>query len=345
MNKITKNVIIAFIYAFVLLMFIFPICKETENYYIIIYIFSVPLFFTIIYLINTSIKCRINYDKVPKYDLWMETNFSNIHPMYAGYLIRKSDIDINGVIATIFLLEDKEIFKIDIMNNEYFVSLSPQINKEKFNKLEDFEQKIVKLLFKSFDDKTVVNINEKIKEFDKQYDYKLVLNELYKDIKQQVRLNFFNDKFNMDIDDYKVGWNAFLSQFISFNVINVIFGWLIVAFNFSVPTKEYAYINLILYLLTLFLLIFMAISKQIKYTYVEEINRLNGLYEYLIHYSNIKDMEIKYEKLYDKFFLYAVGMGIADKFEKEFSQGILKNKFKLYLQIISNRRTEFDDRR
>lgn len=345
MNKAFKNFIITFIYVCILLMFIFPICKETENYYIIIYIFSVPLFFTIIYLINTSIKCRINYDKVPKYDLWMETNFSNIHPMYAGYLIRKSDIDINGVIATIFLLEDKNIFKINIMNDQYYISLSPEITKGNFNKLEEFEQKIVKLLFKSFDDKTIVNINEKIKEFDKQYDYKLVLNKLYKDIKQQVRLNFFNDKFNMDIDDYKFGWNAFLSQFISFNVINVIFGWLIVSFNFSVPTKEYAYINLTLYLLSLLILIFMVISKQIKYTYVEEVNRLNGLYEYLIHYSNIKDMEIKYEKLYDKFFLYAVGMGIADKFEKEFSQGMLKNKFKLYLQIISNRRTEFDDRR
>lgn len=345
MKKVWSNFIIGFIYACILLMVVFNICKGTENYYIMIYLFGIPLFFTVIYVISTSIKCKIKYDKVPKYDLWMETEFKDIHPMYAGYLIGKSNIDINGVIATIFLLEDKEIFKIDIMNDEYYVSLSPKITKEKFNELEEFEKKIVKILFKSFDDKTIVNIKEKIEEFDKQYDYKLVLDELYKEIKGQVKLDFFSNIFNIEIDDYNIGWNAFFSQFFSFNVINVVFGWLFVAFNFSIPTKEYAYINLVLYLLSLFMIIFMSVSKRIKIKYLKQVNQLNGLYEYLTQYSNIKGMEIKYEKLYDKFFLYSVGMGIADKFEKEFSQGKLNNKFKLYLQIISNRRTEFDDRK
>lgn len=62
-------------------------------------------------------------------------------------------------------------------------------------------------------------------------------------------------------------------------------------------------------------------KKWLKPEYLEEVNKLYGLYNYLKDYSDINKKEIKYVKLYEKFFLYAVGMGLEDKFENEFKQG------------------------
>jgi uncharacterized membrane protein len=111
----------------------------------------------------------------------------------------------------------------------------------------------------------------------------------------------------------KIVWGMFFD--------NVFFGILSVILTIIHASFWNSFLIIILYIIMLVLIIYMGKKKWLKPEYLEEVNKLYGLYNYLKDYSDINKKEIKYVKLYEKFFLYAVGMGLEDKFENEFKQG------------------------
>ena len=336
MKKEYKLGIIAFlIYMFFIFFFFVSYCVETGEYKYMLILFILSILGCIKIIIKYKEKYKLKYDKIPKLEKWTETDFNNIEPIYAGYLLKRQRVNINGVIATLFILEKKGIISIDIIGDKYKLSVNNNLTYQQFEQLEFYEKKIFKIFFKNTNNKEQIDLEECIKKFDKNYEYKVALNDLYKEIEMRVNNAFFEKPFlNLD---------SSLDVFIEgMHVTNVIFGTLIVIIGLGDASGKITLLNLILYMISIILIIYMNREKHIKSEYYEEINELYGLYNYIMNQDRIPNMELKEVKLYEKFLLYAISMGIADKIEKQFNQEELNSKFKLNIQLLFGKREKKD---
>lgn len=305
-----------------LLGYVFYVFQMHNGFEVFIILSSLTIVLNILSQININKKYKNTIKDIKEYEYWNEVEFPNIEPIHAGFLLNKTSIDINGIIATIFLLEKKGIFNIEIQGDKYFIGLN-KIEKTVIDELQTYEQKIVKLLFTSIDDERKIDLAEEISSIKKDPDKRIAINKICRAEQDNASYKF-----------YKSSWQEMTTlQETLYGVLAVhsLFGFFIILAAF--------YTTLIIpvivaYLLQLTLMIYMGNRKQLYFKYVDEVNRLQGLYNYLIEYSTIKDKEIKYSKLYEKFFLYAVGLGIADKFEKEFNQGNIENEFITDIQLL-----------
>lgn len=116
--------------------------------------------------------------------------------------------------------------------------------------------------------------------------------------------------------------------------ITIVFGWAWVLSGFTTQITKLSYFNLLLYVILLATFIYAIKAKVLKPNYYERANKVYGLCNYLKEYSLISSKELKYAKLYEKFYVYAVSLGIAKEFEQEFKQEIVDNNFIFYTQLI-----------
>lgn len=319
-------------YVFIYLFIYMPLAsgsKEGHLSFIIISIICIIV--NIAATIRINIRDSINCKDVEEYDYWYETEFPNIEPIHAGYILNRGKIDINGIIATIFLLEQKNIFKIEIINNKYYITLN-KISIEDIEKLQQYEQKIVKFLFSNMNDENEIDLSKKIKEIKNNYEQKVIINNICKEEQIEATNRFY--KFHV--------WDRFSNNKILFHIEYLLNFTLVCNIIFGIITTIYAFVNssvlapfcLLVYIIQIAIVIQNNSFKTLKHEYLDEARKLNGLYNYLLKYSNIKEKEIKYYKLYEKFFLYAVGLGIADKFEKEFKQESIENYFLTDINVL-----------
>ena len=136
---------------------------------------GIIFFISSIVLIREILKIKKIYNfktiKSSEYEYWRDTDFKHIEPIYAGYLIGVDKININSIIAELFYLEEKEILDIDLINSEYYISLNTKISEESLNNLKSYESTIINLFFDSVIDNRRINLKEKLKQFDKEYNY------------------------------------------------------------------------------------------------------------------------------------------------------------------------------
>lgn len=315
--------IYAFLFLFIYVSYIFEFMKGFE---IFIILSITTILFNILTIFILNKKYKIKVANIKEYDYWNEAQFPNIEPIIAGLILNKTPIDVNGVIATIFLLENKGILHIEISGNEYYISLN-KIEKSDIDVLKTYEQKIIKFLFSSTNDDRKINLAEEIDNIKKDYNKRIIINEICKEEEEN-----FKSKF------YKHAWEEMSTiQEVFFGILTIhsMFGFFVIIASFIANTALIVPI-LVVYFTQILLLVYSGNNKQLYIKYLDEANKLQGLYNFLIEYSTIKEKEIKYSKLYEKFFLYAVGLGIADKFEKEFDQYNIENRFVTDIKLLMN---------
>jgi len=322
-----KSFIYYMIYAFFFLFFYVSYTFEyMKNFEIFIIISIITIISNIISILILNKKYKIKAVKIKEYKYWDEAEFPNIEPMHAGLILNNTQIDINSIIATIFLLEKKGILNIEIYGDKYYIKLN-KIEKYDIDKLKEYEQKLLKFLFSSINDERKINLFEEINNIKKDYNKRIIINDICQIEKERVNKVF-----------YKSCWEELTTfQEVTFGILltNCMFGFLIVIASLAAGSSFILPI-IVSYISQIILLIYFSNRKQLYIKYVSEVNKLQGLYNYLMEYSTIKDKEIKYSKLYEKFFLYAVGLGIADKFEKEFNQKNIDNRLITDIKLLMN---------
>lgn len=327
-NENNKKIIKIFFYILIYILNIYLIgyAFSSENHCYIIGILY--LTFCMVFLIGT-IKIK-NENKLKKdyklpYEYWREAEFKHIEPIYANYLLKTDKININNVIATLFFLERKEILNIDFIEQEYYISINNEIDENKINELKLYEKEVIKVFMDSLQNNSKVNLREKLKQFDQEYGYKIILKDIYNEIG-----NFARRKF------YEKDNNTELMPIMQCGVVNMIFGILILVLTLEFSSKAFIF-NLITYIMMfIFLSYFNKSTVRIKKEYEEEVKQLSGLYNYLAAYSLMGEKELKYVEIYNEFFIYAISLGIADKVEKEFNQKELNSELRTNLQILTN---------
>lgn len=309
---------IIFIMYVIVALFLPAICIEHNLLYIYSILMSLSIFGYLINIINVKNKLKLIYDKVPKYELWNQMDIDTINPIYAGLLLKKEKININNIISVLFMLEQKKVVSINIVGDNYYIKLNKN---QQINELDFYEYIILQLFF---DNSEEINLSDKLKEFRKNFEYKILLKRLYKEMEDNAKKEYF-----INIKKYiKDKW---YDRYIG---IIIIYGWAWVLTGFTTQITKLSYFNLFLYILLLAMFIYSIKTKVIKPNYYERVNKVYGLYRYLKEYSLISSKEFKYVKLYEKFYVYAISLGIAKEFEEEFKQEIVDNKLVFYTQLI-----------
>lgn len=83
-----------------------------------------------------------------------------------------------------------------------------------------------------------------------------------------------------------------------------------------------------LYIINIINVIIYISKKFPEAKYLVEIKKLNGLYNFLNDFSNIKNLDIKYIEIYDKYYLYALGLGLTDEIERRYKFNSIDNNLK-----------------
>ena len=256
-----------------------------------------------------------------KYEYWRDTKFEHIEPVYAGYLLGVNKVNISSIVATMFVLEEKGIVKIDIVDKDYYISLIKGFDTREYSELKNYERKILELFFDKLENKSNICLRERLEFFDKHYDYKVIFEDIYKQIREEAERKFYTSERedeNLELQ--------------SIPTVNLVFGLLLVILSAS---TDWFLFNLICYIINgIAFFVELRSTKIIKSEYMDEINKLQGLYNFLISFSNMKDQELKYVKIYEKFYIYAISFGIADRAEYEFKQKELDNLTKTNIQVL-----------
>lgn len=324
----------SFIYSFIYLLafiFIFVFGPLAEYGYILLIAVSV-----ITMVINVILKLREDkrYNKIINekidYDYWREIKFRNITPIEAGNLLGVEKIGINTFVIILFELEKKNILDIEYIGNEFVVSLK-STNLETINKLPYYERDIVKLLFSGTNDKSKLSIKQILKMIQEESKVKVYLDNIYKYIENDMDIKYYENYINRmmgNSEKYMFELVAFnnliMNVFISIiYTISLIAAWsILIVPVFAIGVLQLVMTKYILY------------SRYVKEEYIDEVKKLRGLYNYIKDFSNIEEKEIKYYELYEDYFLYAVSMGIADKFEEELGYDKLSNDIKTNIKFL-----------
>ncbi|MDD2377041.1 MAG: DUF2207 domain-containing protein [Clostridia bacterium] len=320
------------IFAYVFL--IFTICgmlyifgsKKGIEVAIIIYLILIVLNLSVIIAIKK--KYRLSLDKITDYEYWRDAEFVDIDPIYADYLLHKTDININGIIATIFLLEQKSVFNIEMLDDQYYITLNI-IDKDIFNNLKTHEQEIVKFLFDNIKDSQKVNLSERIKDINNNYETKVIINHMCEKIECQIDKKMYKE---IKLKDFEV-------RYMVLDYISIFYSYmgLIIAFFVLSGAGTLGTILFVMWLIHSISFIYQSVVKSGKYfkdKYLQEMNMLNGLYNFLLDFSAWDYKDMKYVKIYEKFFVYALCFGITDKVEKQFGQENIKNNIITNIEIL-----------
>ncbi len=306
----------------------FSYVVSLKSGFLIFLIFSlVTMFLNIVFIFRLNKKYSLETKQINDYEYWRDVDFANIDPIHASFILNKKKVNIDGIIATIFLLELNGIFKISVLENDYYIELE-KITNEQINQLKDYQQKIVKFLFSGIKDDRKLNLAEKINEIRKNYDKRIIINDICDNEQNNLILKFYKPFIGFFND---LGWQGNVIFGLLF--VNVIFGWLFIVVSFMFQ-YDYSFLVVVSYLIQVMVLIYVFNRVEMRVEYLEEARKLKGLYNYLSRFTNLGNKQIKHYKLYEKFFLYAVGLGVANRFEKEFNQKEINSRFVTDMKIL-----------
>jgi len=269
-----------------------------------------------------------------EYDYWRDINFKNITPVEAGKLLGTEKIGINTFVTILFELGKKQIFNIEAKADKFYISLKNN-NIEEINKLPYYEKSIVKLLFKGTADKSKIEINEIISMIKNQPDKKVFVDNVYKHIEKDIKDKYYTNYLKRVSKDSK----NYLAILIASNILlmNSFIGFIYIAWlfsSFSVVIIPNILVTAIVTMLQVIVTSNIYKYGYIKSKYINELRKLKGLYNYINDFSNIKEKELKYYQLYEEYFLYAVSMGIADKFEVDLDYDERINNLKVNVKFL-----------
>jgi len=328
-----KSFIISFIYLVVLIVVIAPI-TGSYKYSVFVTVSIITIIANIVLKRKEDKKYIASINNKTEYDYWRDISFRNITPVEAGKLLGVEKIGINTFVAILFELEKKQILNIENKGDKFYISLK-STKLEEINLLPYYESGIVKLLFTGTDDKSKIELNEIINTIKKDPEKKVYLDSIYKHIEEEIKEKYYTSYLKYNSKDSK---NYLVLLIASNNIMmNVFMGFIyIVALvsSFSIEDIPNIALTVIATLLQVIVTANIYRYRYIKKEYIYELRKLNGLYNYINDFSNIKEKELKYYELYEEYFLYAVSMGIADKFEVDLGYNERLNDIKTNIKFL-----------
>lgn len=298
----------------------------------------------IMIIINIALKKHTDkvYEKmiIPRteYSYWRDIEFKNLTPVEAGLLSGKEKIGENTFVSILFELERQNIINIELIDKKYYISLKCR-ELEQINALKKYETKIIKLLFKNASDDSKMELSKVIENINKNISYKVYLKEIYRGIKFNILEKYYHSYIN-------IGVNSFIKVLPLFFLLINCFNIFSTSFLFSgamrdlLDTELFAYavsvniIGAILIIFEIFLFIKLIKTYYVKDEYLDEVGKLRGLYNYIVDFSTINEREVTHYELYERYYTYAVSMGIADKLEKELGQDTISSNIQSDLRFL-----------
>ncbi len=296
----------------------------------------VNIFCTVISMLSilcVRIKYKTSLRVVKKYDYYRDTNFKYINAVASGILTKKVKIDVNTIITAIYELATKNVVEITWKEQKNFIKLLEH-DKEKIKTLLPYERSIIYFIFKGPDDAIEYALEDVFKDISKDATKNYALKAIEKDIASYI--STFYSKFETYAESHHMNWAKItvippIIIFVLGIPLFIVSLFVVFRFPYNLLFIEYIvnFIVMICYLKIRFL----------KFEYQDEVQKLNGLYTYLSDISELNRQELKFYQLYNSYYLYAMGLGLADKFEKELEQDKLNNEVRVALQFyLQNRR-------
>lgn len=279
------------------------------------------------------------FKEVREYEYYRNLDIKDITAVASGILTKKVKVDINTIITAIYELAEKNIIEIKWEDGKNIIKLKEH-DKTKINVLLSYEKNIIKFIFKSNTDTNEYCIEDILYEVKKDATKRYILKEIEKEIKK-----YINNKYYYNFVDYlnkQENISIWMKISCVLTIIVLVFSSLpsiaiLITIGFS-----YWFTNIVIleYFINLLFVIYYCKMKFIKSNYHDEVQKICGLYAYMSDYSLLKSQELKFYQLYNKFYVYAMGLGIADKFEKEFNQNVLDNNVRTALQFYIQNKEE-----
>lgn len=342
-SKIEKeNSLAAKVFVIVLIMYFILIIAIMDGSEIGLPILIIINFVLVISCVGSLIyinkKYKDKFSEVKEYEYYRNLDIKNITAVASGVLTKKVKVDINTVITAIYELAEKNIIEIKYKDKKNLLSLKEH-DKNKINSLLKYEKSIIKFIFDDPEDIKTYCLEDMLKELEENSTKRYIIQEIEKEIEEHI-----NKKYCYSIENYIMNQENLLFVKLStvMPIIILIFSALpilssLLLFQFSNWVVDILYIE---YIVNLISVIYYCKVKFIKSQYHDEIQKIHGLYAYMSDYSLLKSQEIKFYQLYDKYYLYAMGLGLADKFEKEFNQPTLDNNVRTALRFYMQNKGE-----
>jgi len=330
-----KSFIISFIYLIIFVLLLIP--QGIYGYVLFVLSSIISIMANIILKKKIDRKYSDSINKKVNYDYWREVNFNHITAVEAGAILGVEKIGINTFVVILFELKRKQIFNIENIDGKYYISLKTS-DLEKINSLKYYEQNIVKMLFTGTDDKSKIELKQVIELIKNNSEKKVYIDRTYKYIENEIKNKYYTSYMN-NITKYS---KNYLFALIILNVVimNIFIG--VVYFISLISALSIAIIPIIIsIILQLIVAININTGAYIKKEYIDEVNKLNGLYNYINDFSNIEEKELKYYELYKEYFLYAVSMGIAEKFELDLGYNEITNDLKANIEFLFAYKKEY----
>lgn len=274
---------------------------------------AINIIINIISLIIVNKKYQNIYKKVEKFDYYRGLELKDIKPLEAGKLISKNNLGFNSFLIIIYELADEGIIKMEYSNNDTYISLKENISKNDIDELPIEKSNIIKIIFDSSSDTNKYELKQIIENIKKCIGKSTILNDTLKKLNGKI-----NGKY------YYAAYTDFLfeetgAKMLEFaTVLGMILPLIAIAPLIGISSKLTYIIPITLYIMDALILIIWLNKRYIKLCYMKEINKLNGLYNFLSDFSNIKNLPLEYAEIYDKYYLYAISFGLAEKMEQEY---------------------------
>ena len=321
-----KNIYIILIIIVVIHFIIFA----TEHIYILLFLNPIYIIWNVISLIYVTQNYKNSFKNIKEYEYYRNIDFKKISAVASGILMHTENTNVNTIITAIYELSEKKIIRIEWKEQKNFLKLEEH-NKEKINKLLSYEKSIIRFIFENLEDTKEYSLEDILKEAEENSTKNYILKSIEKEIK-----NYINKTYLSKIEENLNSYLEMIGYILC--ILVTILEWpiaLVATFNI---TDSICLVLVIEYLINLSIFIYYIKTKFLKPEYKEEFQKLYGLYSYMSDYSLLHEQEIKFYQLYNSYYVYAMGLGLADKFEKELGQATLNNEVRTALQFYKQNR-------
>ena len=335
---------------FSILVVIYLIClmiemENLEEGYLLVVLNIVFMISCLLSWFYINFKYKKSLKVVQEYDYYRDLDFKKVNATMSGILLNTASININTIITAIYELSKNNIIKIELKNGKNYISLQER-NKEIISKLLTYEKKIIFFIFENNEDTKEYCLENILADAKKDSTKSYILKDIEKEIKEYINTHCYLYMGNYIQEQL----NPIIIKVCSMLCI-IIFCLGLVPFGMSIFTAIDSFTNgfdiavpivaiLIEYIVNLGLVIYFCKEKFLKEEYLEEVKKLEGLYMYMSDYTLLHDQELKFYQLYNTYYLYAMGLGVADKFENELGQEVLNNEVRTALQFYLQNRED-----
>ncbi|MCI8620421.1 MAG: DUF2207 domain-containing protein [Clostridia bacterium] len=296
----------------------------------ILNMFYIPL--CIISFILIKIKYNALFKEVKDYEYYRDIDFKKISATASGIILGTEKVNVNTVITAIYELAEKKVVSLKFKENRNYLKLEEH-KKENIKKLLPYEKEIIKFIFEGIEDTKEYCLEEILDSAKNNANQNYILKNIEKEIK-----NYINEKYFL-IDLRFLKGMTFAKAMLVGIIPLFIFGTFSSLLSIFILDEIIAKISVVQWIMIVILFIAYMKTKFIKLEYHEEAKKLYGLYQYMSDYSLLHEQEVKFYQLYNSYYVYAMGMGLADKFEDELGQDELNNEVRTALQFyLQNRR-------